>query len=86
MINTISKYRKSIESNASEIEVSGGHVLVTGATGLIGSCLIDVLLEANRSYGTHFCVYAMGRSKESFSADLGKLKKCIAFPRMLLSL
>ena len=80
MINTISKYRKSIESNASEIEVSGGHVLVTGATGLIGSCLIDVLLEANRSYGTHFCVYAMGRSKEKLLSRFGEAKEvhCIS--------
>ena len=64
MINTNPIYIQSIKSVASEIDVDGGRVLVTGATGLIGSCLVDVLLEANHSFGKHFTVYAMGRSEE----------------------
>ena len=37
--------------------------MVTGASGLIGSCLIDLLMLAN-NYGRHFEVYALGRNKE----------------------
>ena len=40
---------------------SGSNILVTGATGLIGSCLIDILmLHPNRDYQ----VYATGRNRQ----------------------
>lgn len=42
-------------------------ILITGATGMIGSMLVDVLLYANKRYGYDISVYAMGRS-------LGKLE------------
>ena len=71
MINTNPIYIQSIKSVASEIDVDGGRVLVTGATGLIGSCLVDVLLEANHSFGKHFTVYAMGRSEEKLVRRFG---------------
>jgi len=38
------------------------NLLVTGATGLIGSCVIDTLLYANQNHGRCYTVYAIGRS------------------------
>ena len=35
---------------------------MTGASGLIGTCLVDVFAEANRVYGKQFTIYAMGRN------------------------
>ena len=80
MIHTSLMYKESIVKIASEIEVYGGNVLVTGATGLIGSCLIDVLLEANHSCGKHFTIYAMGRSEEKLFRRYGDTEEvhCIA--------
>ena len=57
-------YIKSINEIAKEIMIDGGNILITGATGLIGSCLVDVLLEANRSLNKRFTIYAMGRDEE----------------------
>ena len=73
-------YQNSIRRVAAELSAEGGTVLVTGASGLIGSCLADVLLEANRSYGKRFTVYAMGRSAEKLAARFGETENlhCIA--------
>lgn len=38
-------------------------ILVTGASGLIGSFLVDVLMWRNKHYDMHCMVYAMGRNK-----------------------
>ena len=38
-------------------------ILISGATGLIGSCLIDVIMERNRK-GLQCKVYALGRNEE----------------------
>lgn len=39
-------------------------VLITGATGLIGSFLVDVLMERNRKYQMNCKVYVLGRSED----------------------
>lgn len=39
-------------------------IMISGATGLIGSFLIDVLLEKNTQDGLNCTVYALGRNKE----------------------
>ncbi len=39
-------------------------VLLSGATGMIGSFLIDVILEKNRRNGLNCTVYALGRNEE----------------------
>ena len=49
------------------IAIKDGTILVTGATGLIGSCLIDLLMLANKR-GRNFKVYALGRNVEKLSA------------------
>ena len=56
-------YKKSIHNLSKEILKYDGSFLITGATGLIGSCIIDVLIEANRN-GAHYRIYAMSRSEE----------------------
>lgn len=65
MINNSITYKKSIRELASEIELSGGKVLVTGASGLIGSCIIDVLTCSNCSFGKNFEIYALGRNESN---------------------
>ena len=49
-------------------KLSGCNILVTGATGLIGSCLVEVLMgHANRDYE----VYAMGRNTQRMNTLFG---------------
>lgn len=54
-------YREAIERTIRKVIIGDGSVLVTGASGLIGSCLIDMLLVANEK-GRHFDIYALGRN------------------------
>lgn len=61
MIN-VGIYREALERVIPEIPIKDSCILVTGASGLIGSCLIDLLMLAN-SYGRNFIVYALGRNK-----------------------
>lgn len=70
----------------------GGRVLVTGATGLIGSLLVRMLLAADEEYGLGLQVVAMGRSverlREKFSslpanAPLELFAGDVAFPLAL---
>lgn len=42
-------------------------VMVSGATGLIGSFLIDMIMYRNEKYGMNCKVYALGRNKERIS-------------------
>ena len=63
-----SLYQEALRLAAERLTASGGTVLVTGATGLIGSCLTDVLLCANRTRGAAFRVLALGRSEEKLRA------------------
>ena len=48
-------YRLALGKAINEIPLSEGRILVTGASGLIGSCLIDLLMLANE-HGRHFMV------------------------------
>ena len=45
--------------------------LITGATGLIGVCLIDALMKANAE-GANITIYALGRSREKAADRLGE--------------
>lgn len=62
-VNESKLYRESIKKIASELPEKKGNVLITGATGLIGSCMADVLLEANKD-GSCFNIYVLGRNEE----------------------
>ena len=65
-------YRHALEKIIPDIVIKDGCVLVTGASGLIGSCLIDLLMLAN-NYGRHFDVYALGRNKNKLKNRLSAL-------------
>ncbi|MCD7790135.1 MAG: NAD-dependent epimerase/dehydratase family protein [Bacteroides thetaiotaomicron] len=39
-------------------------ILISGASGLVGSCLIDVIMHKNATTGLNCMVYAMGRNEE----------------------
>ena len=51
--------------------LKGARVLITGATGLIGSCLADALLLLNAARGMAIEVYAAGRSASGMRARFG---------------
>ena len=52
-------------------KLSGCNILVTGATGLIGSCLVDVLMtNPNKDYQ----VYALGRNEKRAQARFLQFK------------
>ncbi|MBR4626038.1 MAG: NAD-dependent epimerase/dehydratase family protein [Alphaproteobacteria bacterium] len=53
-------------------ELHGKSVLITGATGMLGLCLIDALMKFNREKNAHVMVYAVSRSKENATARLGE--------------
>lgn len=61
-------YRLGLEKSFSEIigvdKLAHARILVTGATGLIGSYIVDLLLYANETRNMEVEVYALGRSEE----------------------
>ena len=64
-------YKNAIDAIAADIPVDEGRVLVTGASGLIGSCIVEVLLSANQLFGKKFSIYAMGRSADKLAHRFG---------------
>ena len=56
-------YRAALEQVEDSVEVSGKTFLVTGASGLIGSCLIDLMMLACENGKTNH-IYALGRSSK----------------------
>ena len=51
--------------------LQGKRVLMTGATGLIGTCLTDALMRYNEQ-GADIDIYALGRSREKAATRLGE--------------
>ena len=49
-------------------QLDGCRILVTGATGLIGGCLVDLLMEVCRQRDLRLDIYAMGRNAERAKA------------------
>ena len=39
-------------------------ILITGASGMNGSFLVDLLMQRNKEYRSNICIYALGRNKE----------------------
>lgn len=57
-------YQSAVLDVAKGLSVKKCSILVTGATGLIGSCLIDTLLLANRELNCDYTIFALGRNLE----------------------
>lgn len=57
-------------------KLSGKNILVTGATGLIGSCIVDVLMNHE---GQDYHVYASGRNEERVSQHFLEYRKSAYF-------
>lgn len=72
MIKDSITYMRAVNAAASCVSAVGGRILVTGSTGLIGSCVIDVLLAANALYGKRFEVFALGRSEDKLLSRFGE--------------
>lgn len=47
-------------------------ILITGATGMLGVCMIDALMKYNTVQNANIGIFAVGRSREKASARLGE--------------
>lgn len=65
-------YENSIRELAKQIGLRDVSILVTGATGLIGSCAIDVLSVLNKEFCANIKIYALGRNKNKIENRFGK--------------
>jgi nucleoside-diphosphate-sugar epimerase len=54
-------------------QLKGSHVLVTGATGLVGSMMVKALSCANRKRGLHMTIHPMIRNQEKARSVFGVL-------------
>ena len=52
--------------------LSGRHFLITGATGMVGTCLIDALMKYNQENNAGITVFAVGRHREKAEERLGE--------------
>jgi len=52
-------------------DLCGKHFLITGSTGMIGTCLIDALMRYNETQNAKIKVTAVGRNKERAAERLG---------------
>lgn len=62
-------YREDLINSVSNIthieQLNGSNILITGASGMIGSFLVDALLYCNELLSCNINIYAMGRNKIS---------------------
>ena len=66
-------YEKSLAAATEGVKLDGANILVTGATGLIGSFLVDALARMNGARGAKIDIYAAGRSEAGVRARFGTL-------------
>lgn len=66
-------YEASLAVACAGVSLKGKKVLVTGATGLIGSFLVDALVRLNEAEGAQNEIYAAGRSVEGIERRFGAL-------------
>lgn len=60
--------RRTLEQVSEWNQLKNSAILVAGATGLIGSYIVDLLLTANKYLDTNIKIYAMGRNKARLQA------------------
>ena len=65
-------YQNCLRETFKYLKEKSGTILVTGASGLIGSCVIDALLLANDLHETKFTVFAVGRDASKLEERFGK--------------
>lgn len=70
-MDALTSYFDGINKVAKLLSIKSGIILVTGATGLIGSCIIDVLLAANSMYNADYKIYALGRDRNKIVSRFG---------------
>lgn len=61
------RYQEQLQAYAQDIKIDGGlsgSILVTGASGMIGSAFVDLLLALNDAGKSRVCVTAVGRSEK----------------------
>ncbi len=59
--------------NIKDIErLAGRRFLITGATGMVGTCLIDALMKYNQEKNAGIRVFALGRNRERAEARFGE--------------
>lgn len=67
-MNTSELYSEDLETCLNSVvnldAICGKVLLITGATGMIGSFMVDALMHGNRNLGLNCVVVAMGRSEE----------------------
>ena len=80
---------KDIESVIADkdlfLKLNNATVLITGATGLIGSMLVRILHAANERYDLHTSIYGQIRNKDKAGSLFGSLFSAIHFPQLLPS-
>lgn len=77
-------YKQAIADIARELPVERGSVLVTGATGLIGSCIVDVFAYANEKLGAQFTVYALGLGKDILEQRFAHLPSVVCIEKNIM--
>lgn len=67
----IADLKNIVELNLPWKELDGKNILLIGATGMIGSCLVDLIMYRNRQYNSNISIIAISRNsdkaKERFS-------------------
>lgn len=73
MINSDS-YKRLLESTLDQIKRlrKDSRILITGASGMIGSVMVDYIMLLNEKYNLNIEVVAFGRSKQKAQAMLGE--------------
>lgn len=78
-----SLYREDVQRIASLAlpweKLADKQIMISGATGMIGSFLVDVLLEKNRTEGLGCEITILGRNREKAERRFGKEVPCLHF-------
>ena len=73
-----SQLNNAIETNDFKM-LYGKKIMITGATGLIGSCVIDILMKENEINQANIEIFAMVRNVENAEKIFKKYIKCVEF-------
>ncbi|HFI0547523.1 TPA: NAD-dependent epimerase/dehydratase family protein, partial [Streptococcus suis] len=84
MINLIKSlnYRKDINAVLDRHnfeELRNKAIIITGATGLIGSAVVDMLLELNSTKDYNITIFACSRSEKNFLTRFGSQNENLFF-------